>query len=347
MKLMIDDAVWGYKEIFSGFGEITALPGRLITRESLLDCEILIVRSRTKVNKQLLDGTKVKFVGSTVAGLDHVDENYLKENAISFVSAQGCNANAVTEYVISALSNLANDHNFDLSTKTLGIIGVGNVGSRLDFKAKQLGIRTLLNDPIREANEGNNKFVDLDVALSADIVTFHTPLSFSGTHPTHNLLGSQNFNLIKEDTILINAARGGIIDESLWEMTKTKENIIDCWENEPNINNKLQSNAYWATPHIAGHSIDAKFMGSFMIYKELCSFTKAPFNNEIESLINPEIRAINESSLHETLNSIYSFFDDHETLKDSSKFEDYRRHYPERYEWKHFHTNFIIPHKLK
>ena len=347
MKLMIDDAVWGYKEIFSGFGEITTLPGRLITQESLLDCEILIVRSRTKVNKQLLDGTKVRFVGSTVAGLDHVDENYLKENAISFVSAQGCNANAVTEYVISALSNLANDHSFDLSTKTLGIIGVGNVGSRLDFKAKQLGITTLLNDPIREASEGKDKFVNLDIALSADIVTFHTPLTFSGAHPTFNLLGSQNFNLIKEDTILINAARGGIVDESLWEKTKTKENIIDCWENEPNINPKLQSNAYWATPHIAGHSIDAKFMGSFMIYKELCSFTKAPFNNEIESLINPQIRAINESSLHETLNSIYSFFDDHEVLKDSSKFEDYRRHYPERYEWKHFHTNFIIPHKLK
>ncbi|MDC1385960.1 4-phosphoerythronate dehydrogenase [Candidatus Thioglobus sp.] len=346
MKLMIDDAVWGYKEIFSGFGEITTLPGRLITRESLLDCEILIVRSRTKVNKQLLDGTKVRFVGSTVAGLDHIDENYLKENAISFVSAQGCNANAVAEYVICALSNLANDHNFDLSTKTLGIIGVGNVGSRLDFKAKQLGITTLLNDPIREASEGKDKFVNLDIALSADIVTFHTPLTFSGAHPTFNLLGSQNFNLIKEDTILINAARGGIVDESLWEKTKTKENIIDCWENEPNINPELQSSAYWATPHIAGHSIDAKFMGSFMIYKELCSFTKAPFNNEIESLINPQIRAINESSLHETLNSIYSFFDDHEVLKDSSKFEDYRRHYPERYEWRHYHTNFIIPHKL-
>ena len=178
--------------------KLPALPGRLITRESLLDCEILIVRSRTKVNKQLLDGTKVRFVGSTVAGLDHVDENYLKENAISFVSAQGCNANAVTEYVISALSNLANDHNFDLSTKTLGIIGVGNVGSRLDFKAKQLGITTLLNDPIREANEGKNKFVDLDVALSADIVTFHTPLTFSGAHPTHNLLGSQNFTSLKK-----------------------------------------------------------------------------------------------------------------------------------------------------
>ena len=345
MKLMIDDAVWGYKDIFSEFGEITSLPGRSINRESLLDCEILIVRSRTKVNEQLLDGTKVRFVGSTVAGLDHIDENYLHENGILLVSAQGCNANAVAEYVISAISNLANEYSFDLSTKTLGIIGVGNVGTRLDFKAKQLGITTLLNDPIRQINEGKNKFVDLDIALSADIVTFHTPLTFSGGHPTHNLLGSHNFDLIKEDAILINAARGGIIDESLWTVTKTKENIIDCWEDEPNINSKLKSNAYWATPHIAGHSIDAKFMGSFMIYKELCRFKKVPFNNEIESLINPEIRAINESSLHETLNSIYSFFDDHEVLKDSSKFEDYRRHYPERFEWEHFHTNFVIPHK--
>ena len=343
MKLMIDDAVWGYKEIFSEFGEINTLPGRDINRKSLLDCEILIVRSRTKVNKQLLDGTKVRFVGSTVAGLDHIDENYLHENGISFASAQGCNANAVAEYVISAISNLANDYSFDLSTKTLGIIGVGNVGTRLDFKAKQLGITTLLNDPIREINEGKSGFVDLDIALSADIVTFHTPLTFSGAHPTHNLLGSHNFEIIKEDSILINAARGGIIDESIWAVTKTKENIIDCWEEEPNINSRLQSDAYWATPHIAGHSIDAKFMGSFMIYKELCHFLNASFNNEIGKLINPQVRVIDDSTLHESLNSIYSFFDDHKAIKETSNFEDYRRNYPERYEWHHFKAQFGLP----
>ena len=343
MKLMIDDAVWGYKEIFSEFGEINTLPGRDINRKSLLDCEILIVRSRTKVNKQLLDGTKVRFVGSTVAGLDHIDENYLHENGISFASAQGCNANAVAEYVISAISNLANDYSFDLSTKTLGIIGVGNVGTRLNFKAEQLGITTLLNDPIREINEGKNEFVDLDIALNADIVTFHTPLTFSGSHPTHKLLGSHNFEIIKEDSILINAARGGIIDESIWAVTKTKENIIDCWEEEPNINSRLQSDAYWATPHIAGHSIDAKFMGSFMIYKELCHFLNASFNNEIGKLINPQVRVINDSTLHESLNSIYSFFDDHKAIKETSNFEDYRRNYPERYEWHHFKAQFGLP----
>jgi erythronate-4-phosphate dehydrogenase len=347
MKLMIDDAVWGFKEIFSYFGEIVTLPGREIDRQSLLDCEILIVRSRTKVNKELLEGTKVQFVGSTVAGLNHIDEAYLQANNITFTSAQGSNANAVAEYVISALANLANDYSFDLSSKMLGIIGVGNVGSSLDFKAKQLGITTLLNDPPRQEIEGKENFVDLNTALSADIVTFHTPLTFSGSHPTYNLLGSHNFKLISQDSIVINTARGGIIDEDLWEKTKTKANVIDCWEDEPNINTKLQSSAYWGTPHIAGHSIDAKFMGSYMIYKDLCKFTKTPLKNEVEHLINPAVVTINENTLHKTLNAIYPFIDDNLTIKDISKFEDYRRNYPNRFEWRHFKTRFNIPQAKK
>ena len=340
MKLLIDDTVWGFEEIFSDFGEIVILPGQQIDRQSLLDCDILIVRSRTRVNKELLHGTKVKFVGSTVAGLDHIDQTYLYENNITFASAQGCNANAVAEYVISAISNIANDYSFDLSDKTLGIIGVGNVGSRLDFKAKQLGITTLLNDPPRQEIEGKENFVDLNTALSADIVTFHSPLTFSGSHPTYNLLGSHNFELITQDTIVINTARGSIIDEDLWEKTKTKANVIDCWEDEPNISTKLQSSAYWATPHIAGHSIDAKFMGSYMIYKDLCSFTKTPLKNEVEHLISPASVTINENTLHETLNVIYPFIDDGLAIKDISKFEDYRRNYPDRFEWRHFKTRF-------
>ena len=342
MKLMIDDAVWGFSEIFSEFGEVITLPGRQINHKSLLDCDVLIVRSRTKVNEELLKGTKIQFVGSTVAGLDHIDEGYLRENNITFASAQGCNANAVAEYVISAIANLSNDFDFELSGKTLGIIGVGNVGSRLDFKAKQLGITTLLNDPPRQEIEEKQGFVDLNTAISADIVSFHTPLTFSGTHPTYNLLGSHNFNIIKEDAIVINAARGGIIDETIWQNTATKANVIDCWENEPNINSTLQKSAYWSTPHIAGHSIDAKFMGSFMIYKELCKFKQKPIKNRIEKLINPESRTIEKNTLHETLNSIYPFIDDHLAIKDILKFEDYRRNYPDRFEWRHFKTRFDI-----
>ena len=343
MKLMIDDAVWGFDQIFSEFGEVVTLPGRQISNESLQDCDALIVRSRTRVDEELLRNSKIQFVGSTVAGLDHIDQPYLEDNAITLSSAQGCNANAVAEYVISAIANLSHDYNFKLSDRTLGIIGVGNVGRRLDFKAKQLGIKTLLNDPPRESAEGSEHFVSLEEALGADIVTFHTPLTFSGIYSTHNLLDSHNFNHIKKDAIIINAARGGIINELIWKITPTKANIIDCWENEPNINPTLQKSAYWATPHIAGHSIDAKFMGSFMIYKDLCKYIKKPLNDNIEHLINPELRIIRENNLHETLNSIYSFQADDKAIQDISNFEDYRRNYPERYEWRHFETEYKLP----
>jgi erythronate-4-phosphate dehydrogenase len=180
MKLLIDDAVWGSNQIFSEFGEVFTLPGREIRSESLKDFDALIVRSRTRVDEKLLRDANIKFVGSTVAGLDHIDKNYLEDNAITLSSAQGCNANAVSEYVISAIANLSKDYGFKLSNKTLGIIGVGNVGRRLEVKAKQLGMKTLLNDPPREALEGSDNFTSLESALSADIVTFHTPLTYSG-----------------------------------------------------------------------------------------------------------------------------------------------------------------------
>lgn len=343
MKLLIDDAVWGFDKIFSEFGEVFTLPGREIRRESLKDFDALIVRSRTRVDEKLLRGSKIKFVGSTVAGLDHIDQGYLNDQKIVFASAQGCNANAVSEYVISAIANLSNDFNFKLADKTLGIIGVGNVGRRLDFKAKQLEMKTLLNDPPREALEGSDNFTSLEKALSADIVTFHTPLTYSGLHPTYKLLDSHNFKHINKDAIVINAARGGIINEMAWETTQTKANIIDCWENEPDINLNLQKSAYWATPHIAGHSIDAKFMGSFMVYKDLCKYIKKPLNENIEHLINPELRIIRENNLHETLNSIYPFQADDKAIQDISNFEDYRRNYPERYEWRHFETEYKLP----
>ena len=204
-------------------------------------------------------------------------------------------------------------------------------------------MKTLLNDPPREALEGSDNFTSLESALSADIVTFHTPLTYSGLNPTYKLLDSHNFKHINNDAIVINAARGGIINETVWEKTQTKANIIDCWENEPNINLNLQKSAYWATPHIAGHSIDAKFMGSFMIYKDLCKYIKKPLNDNIEHLINPELKIIRENNLHETLNSIYSFHADDKAIQDISNFENYRRNYPERYEWRHFETEYKLP----
>lgn len=343
MKLVIDDACYAYDIIFSDFGEITALPGRSINSTSVKDADVLIVRSRTKVNQDLLEGSKVKFVGSTVAGLDHVDQDYLKNNDITFFSAQGCNSMAVAEFVISAIVNLADELDFDYTKKTLGIIGVGNVGSRLAAKADLMGIKTLLNDPIRQENENLPNFVDLDTALSADIVTFHTPLTFDGKHPSYQLLNETNFHNITSQTIMFNAARGGVIVEDIWEKTQTKVNIIDCWENEPNINQTLQKGAYWATPHIAGHSVDAKFMGSFMVYEALCDFTSHKQDESIINLISPGVLEVEQDNLKDTLNEIYDFKQDTLAIKNIGNFEDYRRNYPVRYEWPHYSSQTALP----
>ncbi|MCH9745565.1 MAG: 4-phosphoerythronate dehydrogenase [Proteobacteria bacterium] len=343
MKLIIDDACYAYETIFSQFGEIVAMAGRDINAKSVKDGDILIVRSRTQVNEQLLKGSSIKFVGSTVAGLDHVDQDYLKNNNIEFFSAQGCNSMAVAEFVISTILNLADKHQFNHQQKTLGIIGVGNVGSRLAAKAELLGIKTLLNDPIRQQNENLPNFVDLDNALSADIVTFHTPLTFDGEFPSFKLLNQTNFHHISEKTILFNAARGGVIDEKIWEKTKTLENVIDCWENEPNINQNLQKTAYLASPHIAGHSVDAKFMGSFMVYEALCKFLNENQQENIKNLINPGILTLKSDNLLDALNEIYDFKQDTLAIKKIENFEYYRRNYPIRYEWPHYKSMVKLP----
>lgn len=337
MNLMIDDVVYAYDEIFSSFGKITSMPGRVITRHHLLDnsIEALIIRSRTKVNAELLDGTAVSFVGSTVAGLDHIDLDYLTQHNIKFTHASGSNANAVVEYVITALVNLASVHKFDLANKTLGIVGVGNVGYRLANKAKSMGIKVLLNDPIRQEAEDLPDFVDLKTVLQADIISFHTPITKTGKHPSFHLLNKDNAHLVKADAIVINAARGGVIDEAVWQKMSTF-NVIDCWENEPNINKNLEKTAYWATPHIAGYSVDAKFMGSYMIYTQLCDFLAIKVDENVRNLLKLQTKTLNTKTLKDTLNAVYDFTKDRACLQEVQTFEDYRRYYPKRYEWCNF-----------
>jgi len=341
--MAIDDACYAHQEICANLGKVIPIPGKEITKEVIKDADILIVRSRTKINRNLLDGSKVSFVGSAVAGLDHVDQNYLKEANIQFFSAQGCNAMAVAEFIITTILNLSNHFGFDIQSKTLGIIGVGNVGSRLNEKAKILGIPTLLNDPPRQERGDDAKLVDLEKALSADIVSFHTPLDFDGNHPTYHLLNKDNFHMIDHDSIVFNAARGGVIDESIWQDKTTMANIIDCWENEPNINQKLLSSAFLATPHIAGHSIDAKFKGSYMVYEALCEFLNVEIDPKITSMINPGKLQLTGDNLRDCLNEIYDFSKDRHALYKPIEFERYRRNYPIRYEWHHFTSTCKIP----
>lgn len=355
-NIIIDDAIPYAETMFQHLGNIQRMPGKAINHEAALNSDALIIRSRTDINASLLTNSKVSFVGSTVVGLDHVDQDYLARNNIHFYSAQGCNANSVAEYIITCLLIMAEKHQFDLASKTIGIIGVGHVGSLVAIKAKALGMTCLLNDPPKVEKHPelalNNEYSNLYDCLKADIITVHTPLTFDGDHPTANLLSEARLSKIQPHQILMNAARGGIINEQAWCKTRTLANIIDCWENEPEINETLYQTADIATPHIAGHSLDAKIAGTQMVYQALCKFWQIePQTDWQEALPNlPEPYYLTESpnktpqaSLLEITQHTHNPLDDDLAIRSENiatlhtKYEKYRRNFPVYREWRH-HT---------
>ncbi|WP_373020436.1 4-phosphoerythronate dehydrogenase [Thiomicrorhabdus sp.] len=354
--IVIDDAVPYAETMFQHLGHIICLPGRDIDADAVKQADAIVVRSRTQVNEELLEHSQVSFVGSTVVGLDHVDQNYLKKRGIEFYSAQGCNANSVAEYIITCLLEVAEDKGFELKDKTLGIVGVGHVGSLVYEKANALGIKCLLNDPpkVDRLPELKNIYVDLDDCLKADIITFHTPLTKEGEYPTYHLLSAEKLKHIQPDQILVNAARGGIIDEKAWIKTPTLANIIDCWENEPFIDPELYQTAYIATPHIAGHSLDAKIAGGEMVYQKLCKFWGVEPQTQWQTQLpaEPDILTVDpqgtfQSTLYKILKSTHNPRNDDIAIRSTDmkklyeKYEFYRRNFPIYREWRHhkFHTN--------
>lgn len=350
-RLVIDDAIPFATAIFGHLGEVILKPGRDINSDDLQSADALIVRSRTQVNQSLLQNSSVNFVGSTVVGLDHIDQAWLSQQNIHFYSAQGCNANSVAEYIISGLFQLAEDHSFDLRSQTLGIIGVGHVGKLVQQKAQVLGITCLLNDPPRADQESKTDFCELeDLLAQADIITLHTPLILTGKYPTHPLLNADNLKLLKPNATIINAARGGIIDEQAWLNTPTRAKLIDCWQNEPYINAALYQQADYATPHIAGHSLEAKVNGSAMVYQALCKHWKIEANYHWRSELPPPPKPLSspntndwQTALHQIFKQAYDLTQDDLAIRADNieqvhqQFELYRRHYPVRREWS-FHS---------
>lgn len=346
-RIVIDDAVPHAETLFGDLGEVLLLPGREIDRRAVQDADALIVRSRTRINAELLADSRVRFVGSTVVGLDHVDQAWLKHVGIHFYSAQGCNANAVAEYVIANLVRWAVAHDQPLQGKTLAIIGVGHVGQRVWRKAQALGLRCLLNDPPRAAREADFPHTDLNTCLqAADFITLHTPLTHTGRWPTHHLLNKARLQHIRPTAVLINAARGGIVDEAAWLQTETAADIIDCWDNEPAINPALYRRAWLATPHIAGHSLDAKLAGGLMVSRALRVFLKQPPLSISATHLLPApaqpLQPLGETPLEQldsVLHQAWDFRQDHQAIHHQQigivhkQFESYRRHYPPRREW--------------
>lgn len=279
MKIVCDKNMPYSAEAFRTMGELVLKDGRQITAEDVRDADALFTRSTTKVNAALLSGSKVRFYGSGVIGTDHIDIPYLESNAIAWSAAPGCNAESVANYVTAALLWLAGKSGFTLEGKTLGIIGAGNVGKRVERHARALGLRVLVNDPPRKRNPLDaeaRSFVGLETVLrEADILTCHVPLTTVGEDATYHLLNAARFAQMKPGVIFMNAARGAILetDALLASMgSRIAHTVIDCWEGEPAYRTDLLERVDIATPHIAGHSYEGKVNGTAIVYRAACSF---------------------------------------------------------------------------
>lgn len=286
MKIVVDKNNPCVEQAFSQFGDVQALRTTEITRESVHDAEILIVRSETKVNKALLDGSAVRFVGSATIGTDHVDLDYLTSTSRRFVSAPGSNANSVAEYVVAALLTLSIKRSEPLREMSIGVIGVGNVGSKVVRAASALGMTVLQNDPPRERANGGSQFLPLDELRECDILTIHVPLTMVGEDKTFHLLSEEQFAKMKEGIVIINTSRGSVVDgEALKQALRVGRcsgAVLDVWENEPAIDSGLLEKVDIGTPHIAGYSYDGKVAAVKQLYDAACGhFGRQPnWNSE-------------------------------------------------------------------
>lgn len=276
MLIVADENIPLLDAFFEGFGEIRRYPGRSIDRAAVADADVLLVRSVTQVDRALLEGSKVRFVGTCTIGTDHLDLEHFAQAGIRWASAPGCNARGVVDYVLGSLLTLAEIEGLPLSERRYGIVGAGQVGGRLVQVLRGLGWDVQVCDPLREAQEGGD-FVSLEHILEhCDVISLHTPLIRSGPHPTWHLFDDARLRALKPGTWLINAARGPVIDNAaLGRVLLEREDlqaVLDVWEREPAVDPALAECCVIATPHIAGYSLDGRRRGTAQIYQALCGF---------------------------------------------------------------------------
>nr|WP_297400650.1 4-phosphoerythronate dehydrogenase PdxB [uncultured Marinobacter sp.] len=284
MQIVADENIPLLDSFFSDIGNIRRVPGRTMTAADVQDADVLLVRSVTRVNRELLEGSRVRFVGTATIGTDHIDIGWLAQAGITFMAAPGCNASSVAEYLLSVLSLHAEHRGLDdWSRLSVGIVGVGNVGGELARKLDRLGFRVRLCDPPREEREesGEQAFVSLQEAMACDVVTLHTPLTpRDQRHGTFHMLGGQELAAMGAGQLLVNTGRGEVIDTQALQARLDQANAprvaLDVWEQEPRINPDLLDKVWLGTPHIAGYSLEGKVQGTEMVYQALCRFLGLP-----------------------------------------------------------------------
>ena len=336
MKVIVDNKIpYIAGEIEKIADKVVYLPGDAFTKEEVKDADALVVRTRTHCNRDLLEGSQVKFIVTATIGFDHIDTEYCHEAGIAWTNCPGCNAGSVEQYIHSVLLLLKREKGLKLKEATLGIVGVGHVGSRVKRMAESLGMKVLLNDPPR-ADKGEKGFVDLrTIASESDVITFHTPLIKEGIYRTYHLVDKDFLFSLKRNPVIINSSRGEVVDTASLLIAlsagKVKDAVIDTWEYEPVISRELMEVAFLATPHIAGYSADGKANATRMSLEALARF----FGVEADFCVMPPgYSGIQFSDdAEEAYLQAYNPTRDSEWLKKCpEKFEWFRGSYPLRRE---------------
>ncbi len=351
MKIIIDDKIPYIRGAFENVADVVYLPGSKTTSEVVKDADAIVTRTRTICNEKLLAGSSVKFIATATIGFDHIDTDYCEANGIRWTNAPGCNSKSVEQYIASTLMVLAEKYGWKLNEKCIGVVGVGNVGSKVARIAEIFGMKVLLNDPPRERVEGSEKFVSLEtIQQQADIITLHVPLNMKGEDATFHLADSEFFSKLKRKPLLINSCRGEVTETNAVKNALKNGDIsafvCDCWENEPDIDLELLALTEIATPHIAGYSKDGKATGTLMSVQAVSNFFGLGLDNwkptGVEEPNNPvfeldgeglsEQQIIAKAILH-----TYDIRNDDKALRNNVKqFEQLRGDYPTRREFPAF-----------
>ena len=281
MKIVCDNKIPFLRGVLEPYAEVVYLPGKETTPEVVRDADAIITRTRTKCDAALLEGSSVKVIATATIGFDHIDTAWCESHGIVWKNAPGCNSWSVKQYMGSVLATLARKHGFDLSGMTLGVVGVGNVGSKVAEIASLLGMKVLLNDPPRARREGSDGFVSLDEIVDrSDIITLHVPLTREGCDATWHLFDEARISRLNDGQILMNSSRGPVVDNAaLKEALKRralKGAVLDVWEHEPDIDRELMGLLDIATPHIAGYSADGKANGTVASVRTVAEYLGLP-----------------------------------------------------------------------
>jgi erythronate-4-phosphate dehydrogenase len=347
MKIIADKNIPYLKGIAEHFGTVTYLDGSAFIKDTIKEADTLIVRTVTRFDERILKNTRVKLICSATIGYDHIDTAYCDAHGIIWKNAPGCNSGSVMQYVVSSLITIARKKGFDLKDKTIGIVGVGNVGKKVAKACEIFGMKVLLNDPPRQEQEKNSNFVSLQMIMDeADIITFHTPLVKEGQYKTYHLADKEFFSLLEKKPVIINSARGGIIDTSAIKDAikgnKIAGAVIDCWENEPRIDLEYLNLADIATPHIAGYSADGKANATRMslesvadlygLDKQPVSLVKEPA--PVSPVLDMNRYPKSKNRIYGAILDTYNPLNDFASLKASpDTFKGLRNEYPLRREY--------------